>query len=195
MRVHKFTIGLFLTTAILSATNLVATHAAAAPVKVSCLCDCPDDVKAKPRHAMRPVARAPRRIARASGYDYAAARPVSSYGWHSEWRQAPNDAVIDVPPMGYGPPPEAYGPPPGYDDDGLRVDNNGWSGGVGYGGEGGGGGGGGDSFGQVHFGTGGSVENGPTYNSYNQSFQYNPSQPGAFQPRLMGGFAPPASSK
>jgi len=47
----------------------------------------------------------------------------------------------------------------------------------------------------VHFGTGGSVENGPTYNSYNQSFQYNPSQPGPFQNRLMGGFAPPPSKK
>jgi hypothetical protein len=193
MRVRNFTVGLFLTTAILSAT--IVTHAVAAPAKVSCPCDCPDDIKAKPRHAARPVARAPRRIARASGYDYAAAGPVNQVGWHSEWRQAPNDAVIDLPPNGYIPSPQAYGPPPGYDDAGVQVDNNGWSGGVGYGGDAGGGGGAGftDGFGQVHFGNGGSAENGPTYNSYGQSFQYNPSQPGAFQPRLMGGFAPPPS--
>ena len=110
-------------------------------------------------------------------------------------RQAPNDAVIDLPPDGYIPSPQAYGPPPGYEDAGVQVDNNGWSGGVGYGGDGGGGGGAGfvDGFGQVHFGNGGSVENGPTYNNYGQSFQYNPSQAGPFQPRLMGGFAPAAS--
>jgi hypothetical protein len=185
MRVHKFMAGFFLTAAIMSAG--VVTPAAAA--KVSCLCDCPNNVKARPHHAMRP---APHRIARASGYDYAAAAPVNEYGWHSGWRRVPNDAVIDLPPDGYIPSPQPYGPPPGYDDAGVQLDNGGWSGGVGYGGEGGGGGGGGD-FGQVHFGNGGSVENGPTYNSYNQSFQYNPSQPGAFQPRLMGGFAPPSS--
>jgi len=191
MRVHGFTVGLFLTTAILS--TAVTTHALAAPAKVSCLCDCPDDAKARPRHAVRP--RAPRRVARAMGYDYAAARPVNQYGWHSEWRRVPSDAVIDLPPDGYIPSPQAYGPPPGYEDEGVQVDNNGWSGGVGYGADGGGGGGAGfmDGFGQVHFGNGGSVENGPTYNSYGQSFQYNPSQPGAFQPRLMGGFAPPPS--
>ena len=83
-----------------------------------------------------------------------------------------------------------YGPPPGYDGiSGMRVDTRGWTGGVGYG-DGGGGGGGGlmDGYGQVHFAQGGSVENGPTYNSYDQSFQYNPSQAGPFQNRADGRF-------
>jgi hypothetical protein len=76
----------------------------------------------------------------------------------------------------------------------MQIDPRGFNGGVGYGADGGGGGGGAgfvDGYGQVHFASGGGVQNGPTYNSYNQSFQYNPSQPGPFQPRLMGGFAPP----
>ena len=188
MRVRKLTIGLFLTTAMVAAA--AANHAAAAPVKVSCLCDCPDDHKAKPRHAARP--RPPRRVARAGGYDYAAARPVAQAGWHGQWRQAPNDAFIPgpAPMMAYGPPP----PPP--EPEGLRIDDRGFMGGVGdlYGG-GGGGGGGDGGYGQIHFGNGGSVENGPTYNSYNQSFQYNPSQAGPFQNRLMGGFAPPPKTK
>jgi len=100
-------------------------------------------------------------------------------------------------PASYGPPPgayyeeraEAYGPPPeAYDEAGLQLDRGGWSGGVGGDPEGGGGGGGG--FGQLHFNNGGNEENGPTYNSYNQSFQSNPSVAGPFRPRLMGGFAP-----
>jgi hypothetical protein len=104
-------------------------------------------------------------------------------------------------PAAYGPPAggyyeqgAGYGPPmeEGYDETaGLQIDRGGWSGGVGGDPEGGGGGGGG-GFGQIHFGQGGNQENGPTYNSYNQSFQYNPSQAAPFRPRLMGGFAPPA---
>lgn len=98
-------------------------------------------------------------------------------------------------PMGYGPQ-TAYGPPPGYygppENPSLHVDDRGWTGGVGANADGGGGGGGGfmDGFGQVHFAQGGGTQNGPTYNDYNQSFQPNPSVPGAFQPRLMGGLAP-----
>ena len=106
----------------------------------------------------------------ARNYNYAAATP-----WHGPWRAAP---------MGYGPPPGVY------EREGLRIDNGGWTGGVGYASDGGGGGGG---YGQAYFANGGGLENGPTYNSYGQSFQYNPSQAGPFQPRLMGGFAPPAS--
>jgi len=85
----------------------------------------------------------------------------------------------------------AYGPPPGYEAPGLRIDDGGWTGGVGYAPEGGGGAGFVDGYGQVHFANGGGAENGPTYNSYGQSVPFNPSQAGPFQPRLMGGFAPP----
>ena len=105
----------------------------------------------------------------ARNYNYVAATP-----WHGPWRAAP---------MGYGPPPGVY------EREGLRIDDGGWTGGVGYASDGGGGGG----YGQAYFANGGGLENGPTYNSYGQSFQYNPSQAGPFQPRLMGGFAPPAS--
>ena len=79
-----------------------------------------------------------------------------------------------------------------------HVDDKGWTGGVGYNAEGGGGGGGGftDGYGQVHFANGGGAQNGPTYNDYNQSFQSNPSVPGAFQHRLMGGLRRlPATAK
>ncbi len=58
-----------------------------------------------------------------------------------------------------------------------------------------GGGGGGGLGGTVILANGGSAENGPTYNDYNQSFQQNPSQPGPFQNRLMGGLAPATTSK
>ena len=201
MRVRLLTAGFLLTSAIVSMTSLATLPASAHQARVTCLCDCPDDHKAKPHAAARPVMPAPRRAARRAAvrhyaqaaprggyseggyYSYSSASPVIQREWHGAWRQAPNDAYIPGPgPMAY------YGPPP--PPQGLRIDDRGWSGGVG-GGEGGGGGGGGDGgFGQVHFGNGGSVENGPTYNSYNQSFQYNPSQAGAFQPRLMGGLAP-----
>ena len=77
--------------------------------------------------------------------------------------------------------------------EGVRIEDRGWTGGVGYAPDGGGGGGFVDGYGQVHFANGGGVENGPTYNSYGQSFQFNPSQAGPFQPRSMGGFAPPGT--
>jgi len=164
--------------------------------RVTCPCDCPAYYKdghragahaaAQPfvkRAAPRPVMR---RIARHYGgsgyYSYRMAAPVMRR-WHDEWRVAPNDAFIPGPaPMG---PPMAYYPPPPPPEYGMRIDDRGLTGGVGdvSGGDGGG-------YGQLHFGNGGSVENGPTYNSYDQSFQYNPSQAGPFQNRLMGGFAP-----
>jgi hypothetical protein len=197
MRVSALTAGILLTTAIVSVFSI--QPAMAHQARVTCLCDCPDDHKVKTQAAVRPVAPPPRRVVRravrryAGGgtYRYGMAAPVIQHAWREEWRQAPNDAFIPGPapmPMAYGPPP----PPPVIE--GMRIDDRGWTGGVGTGGGGGGGGGGdGGGYGQVHFGTGGSIENGPTYNSYNQSFQSNPSQPGPFQNRLMGGFAPPAT--
>jgi hypothetical protein len=205
MRVTALTVGLLLAGAAIS--SVLTNPAMATTHKVSCLCDCPDDYKVKPRHSeARPAVRRPvRRVARQSGggyYDYASASRVGGGGeWHGPWRVAPNDMIqaYDAPPQSYpvadyGPPPDAYGPPPGYYEP-VRVDDKGWSGGVGANADGGGGGGGGfmDGFGQVHFGNGGNQENGPTYNSYNQSFQYNPSVAGQFQPRLMGGLAPVSS--
>jgi hypothetical protein len=108
-------------------------------------------------------------------YYYAAAAP---FHWHGQWRMAPNEAFTPGPIASPG-------------DEGLRIEDRGWTGGVGYARDGGGGGGFVDGYGQVHFAHGG--ENGPSYNSYGQSFQSNPSQAGPFQPRLMGGFAPPST--
>lgn len=193
MRVRVLTAGFLLTSALISITSLAAIAPAMAHTsKVTCICE----DKAKP--AQRPVARkvvrrtAAARTMRRSGsyYDYGSAGAYRGE-WHGEWRVAPDmgPASYGPPPGDYGPGPEAYGPPPdAYDEAGLQVDRGGWSGGVGGDPEGGGGGGGG--FGQIHLGQGGNQENGPTYNSYNQSFQYNPSVAGPFQPRLMGGFAP-----
>lgn len=131
--------------------------------KAERLCNCPP--VAPHASARKPGAR----HARAGYYHYAAAAP-----WHGQWRVAP--------------------PAPRYEVEGLRIDDGGWTGGVGYAPDGGGGGGGFvDGYGQVHFANGGGVENGPTYNSYGQSFQFNPSQAGPFQPRSMGGFAPPST--
>ncbi len=198
MRVSAFTAGILLTSAIVSISSLTIQPAMAAPAKVTCLCDCPDDHKVKARAAMRPMApvrrmarrMAPRRFVEGGYYRYGMAAPTGQ--WHEQWRVAPNDAFIPGPaPM--APPVAYYPPPPPPAEYGMRIDDRGFSGGVG-GEDGGGGGGGGDGgYGQVHFGNGGSVENGPTYNSYNQSFQFNPSQAGPFQNRLMGGFAPRAT--
>ena len=196
MRVRLLTASLLLTSAIIS--GLASSPASAHQTRVTCLCDCPDDHKVQRHTEARPVMPAPRRMARRTVhrvlrgegyYSYASAAPVIRREWHGEWRQAPNDAFIPGPgPMAY------YPPPPAYDPQGLQIDGRGWTGGVG-GEEGGGGGGGGGDFGQVHLSNGGSAENGPTYNSYNQSFQFNPSQAGPFQPRLMGGIAPAPAAK
>ena len=190
-----------------AAATISAVPASAVTHKVSCLCDCPDDVKARPQHhamaAPAPRPRAVHRVARTRssyGYNYASAAPIRGGEWHGAWRVAPNDLIqaFDSPPPSYpapayGAPAGYYGPPPSYyEQSAIRVDDRGWTGGVGANADGGGGGGGGfmDGFGQVHFAQGGGQENGPTYNSYNQSFQYNPSVPGPFQNRLMGGQAP-----
>jgi hypothetical protein len=143
--------------------------------KVTCPCDCPKN-QTLGRHAH--VSPAPRRMAHGarrhyanSGYyNYGAAAPVVRHDWHGQGRAAPNDAAIV--------------------QEGVAVDDRGWTGGVSYAPDGVGSGGFVDGYGQAHFANGGSVENGPSYNSYGQSFQFNPSQPGPFQPRLMGGLAP-----
>jgi hypothetical protein len=117
-------------------------------------------------------------------YSYREARAVGSDfrgEWHGRWHAAPNEAMIPgPPPAGYYPPAAA---PPCNCGEGLHVDQGGWTGGVGYAAaqEGGFM----DGYGVMHFGSAG---NGPTYNSYGQSFQYNPSMPRPFAPR--GGFGP-----
>lgn len=202
MRVTALKAAILLTSALISATALGARPALAVEHKVTCLCDCPDDHKVKAKSSARVV---PRKLARRVRpavrrgyyYDYAAAAPVAMGGWHGAWQVAPNDGQVPIlapayGPQAYGPPPDYYGPPQD-----VAIDDRGFTGGVGYMADGGGGGGGGgfvDGFGQVHFAQGGNTQNGPTYNDYNQSFQSNPSVAGPFQPRLMGGFAPPPSS-
>jgi len=112
--------------------------------------------------------------------------------WHRSWRT--NEA--------YGPYPAAYATREryyesgayqgGYEQDryqqGLRIDERSFTGGVGYGADGGFV----DGYGQIHFGSGGGLQNGPTYNSYGQSFQFNPSHAAPFQPHMggFGGFGP-----
>jgi hypothetical protein len=81
------------------------------------------------------------------------------------------------------PPPAEYGPPPAYyyEEEGIEIDRQGWTGGVGYGTSGDFV----DGYGMMHYGRNNRM-NGPTYNSFNQSFQHNPSVARPFQPRRMG---------
>jgi hypothetical protein len=134
-----------------------------AKAKVTCPCDCPKG-QAVGQHAQ---ARRAARYAGSGYYNYGAAAPVVLHG---QWHAAPNDVAII--------------------QEGVAVDDRDWTGGVSTAPGGVGGGGFVDGYGQLHFANGGSAENGPSYNSYGQSFQFNPSQPGPFQPRLMGGLAP-----
>jgi hypothetical protein len=142
--------------------------------RVTCPCDCPDGRKvrghAAARHApYRIVRHAARNYAENGYYHYASAAPIPRE-WHRHWMVAPNNVYIRGP------------------QEGLRIDQRGWTGGVGNAPDGGGGFV--DGYGLVHFANGGGAENGPTYNNYNQSSQFNPSQAGSFQPRLMGRIAP-----
>lgn len=114
-----------------------------------------------------------RRAKRANFYDYAAAEPVRSGGWRQEWL-----AYRGMRDVRYAPPPP---PPPPYDEPGLEIDRQGWTGGVGYGTSGDFV----DGYGMMHYGWNNRM-NGPTYNSYGQSFQHNPSVARPFQPRRMG---------
>jgi hypothetical protein len=143
---------------------------AKAAATADCPCNCPPARKLRRNADVRSPHR--HRQVRSGYYRYATAAP---WRWHEHWRVAPNDGFI----------PGA----PGYEAEGLSIEDRGWTGGVGTAADGGGGFT--DGYGQVHFANGGNAENGPSYNSYGQSFQYNPSQAGPFQPRLMGGFAPP----
>ena len=127
---------------------------------VKCPCDCPDSQKIKARHAE--VRRAVPHYA-GSPYSYRNAAPIHWPAWRgTSW-------IVPI-----------YAEPAG-----LVIDQSGWSGGVGYGAEGGGGGG----YGQVLL-VNGAAQNGPTYNSFGESFQSNPSMAQPFQNRLMGGLAP-----
>jgi hypothetical protein len=193
MRVTVFTASILLTTALVSITALATATPALADGNGG-ICACAEKANPAPRAARKVVRRmAAARPMRQNYYDYGSAGRWQSE-WHGEWRVAPNMGPMQG--GGYYEEGAVYGPPAeefagGYDEmAGLQIDRGGWSGGVGGDPEGGGGGGGG--FGQLHFGQGGNQENGPTYNNYNQSFQYNPSQAGPFRARLMGGFAPPA---
>ena len=199
MRVFALAVGLILGIALV----VVATDAGSKTDTGMCRVVCTPAPAAKPVHHARPVAvrhRASRpavhhashhmsgharHYARRDYYSYREAEAVRSDEWHGRWHPAPNDAMIP------GPPPPGYYPPAGYPapapycdcGEGLHVDQGGWTGGVGYAAaqEGGFM----DGYGVMHFGGAG---NGPTYNSYNQSFQFNPSMPRPFAPR--GGFAP-----
>jgi hypothetical protein len=178
----------------------VATEAGSKTDAGMCRVVCTPAAVAKPVHHARvrsaPVRRHARRHAHhhyAAGHNYYSYREAEAVGsdfhgeWHGGWRAAPNDARIP------GPPPAGYYPPPGYPmgapacncGESLHVDQGGWTGGVGYAAaqEGGFM----DGYGVMHFGGAG---NGPTYNSYGQSFQYTPRRPRPFAPRAMGGFAP-----
>jgi hypothetical protein len=116
---------------------------------------------------------------RANFYDYASAQPVHPGGWRQAWlaHRGMRDAHYAPPP-----PPAAYGPPPAYyEESGIEIDRQGWTGGVGYGTSGDFV----DGYGMMHYGWN-NRQNGPTYNSFNQSFQHNPSVARPFQPRRMG---------
>lgn len=144
--------------------------------RLNCPCNCPDRRGLRHQALLRPhrfVRRAVGSYAENGYYHYASAAPIRSewHGhWRQHWREAPNDDYI------------ARIPGP-VEQKGLHVDDRGWTGGVGHAADGGFV----DGYGQVHFASG--MMNGPTYDSYNQSSQFNPSQPVPFQPRLMGGIA------
>ena len=192
MRVTALTAGFILGAAFVSIIGLTAIPAMANKTSLTCLCGCPDDQKLKPRHAAaRPIV--PRRASRrnvyhdsqANYYSYRAAAPLYPREWHGPWHVVPNDAAIPGPApvaMAYYSAPVHLGPP------GLTIDQRGWNGGVGNEDEGGG------VTGQVLVITSANHQNGPSYNSYNQSLQENPSVPRPFQNQLMGRLAPTSSS-
>jgi hypothetical protein len=133
------------------------------------------------------AARRPARSARdGSHYDYRSAGTLDTQPYTHHWEVAPQGFVPPPPLAMMAPPANDYamrdgapvptGAPPAYDEGyqdgyahgyqtGITIDQDGWSGGVGYTGTGGAGGGGGvvilaqpDSL------------NGPNYNSFNQSY-------------------------
>lgn len=179
MKVFAWAAGLILGVAIIA----VATEAGSKTDTGMCRVVCTPAPAAKPTHHPHPrsvahhhVHRHARHYARHNYYSYREAEAVRYDDWHGRWHPAPNDAMMPPPPPGY--------PAPGCNcDEGLHVDQGGWTGGVGYAAaqEGGFV----DGYGMMHYGA---IGNGPTYNSYGQSFQFNPSMPRPFAPQ--GGFAP-----
>ena len=124
------------------------------------------------------------------GYDYRSARAVDTYPYTHHWTVAPQgyvppvamasasagipayDGPTDLPP--YGPMPAGYGDAGGgatayAEAPAITVDQQGWIGGVGYGHEGGGGGGGGGGGMTLTLAQPDS-SNGPSYNSFGQSY-------------------------
>jgi hypothetical protein len=125
-------------------------------------------VRTRAARAHRHGHRHAHRYARHDYYSYREAEAVGSdfhHEWHGRWHAAPNDAPI----CNCG--------------EGVHIDQGGWTSGVGYAAAQQGGFM--DGYGVMHYG---GMGNGPTYNSYGQSFQYNPSMPRPFAPR--GGFGP-----
>lgn len=152
-----------------------AKQAPASQAKAQAQTGTKTQARPKAQAAKRTTARKARRAAiRANFYDYAAAQPVYPGGWRQAWLA--HHGIRDV---RYAPPPPP--PPPVYDEPGLEIDRGGWTGGVGYGTSGDFV----DGYGMMHYGWNNRM-NGPTYNSYGQSFQHNPSVARPFQPRRMG---------
>jgi hypothetical protein len=130
-----------------------------------------------------------------SFYDYRAASAVDTYPYTHHWSVAPQgyvppaamasgygvpayDGPADLPPYGPMPQGAAYGEADGYAQEGayayaqapaITVEQQGWFGGVGYGGPGGGGGGGGGGGMSLTLSQPDS-NNGPSYNSFGQSY-------------------------
>jgi len=172
-------------------------------------CGCRDAVRAALAKD-RTVEHAAARRAAEPFYDYRAARAVDGPGYGSQWREAPQgyvapvpayDGPADLPPYAAAPP----GAPPqyaeGYGEDsyaygeqqGITVDQQGWIGGAGYAGPGGGGGGGGGGGLTLTLAQPDNL-NGPSYNSFGQSYggDYGAAnQVGAWRTQA---FTPPAST-
>jgi hypothetical protein len=142
------------------------------------------------------------------GYDYRSARAIDTNPYTHRWRMAPQgyvpsvmaanvpayDGPADLPPyapMSYAPPdegpayPEAAGPV-------ITVDQQGWIGGVGYAREGGGGGGGGGGMTLTLAQP--DSQNGPSYNSFGQSYGGDYQSANQVNAWRTQAFTPPANS-
>lgn len=171
MRVPALSAGLVLGSALLAVVGLTmlapSSQTEANPARIdmakpaAAKVKCPCDCP--PKHRVRHVTHRAHRFSRHYSHSYYSYREAEAYreDWHSTWRGRPRYRYAE--------------------QEGLTIDRYGWTGGVGYGAEGGGGGGG------YFFANG--DQNGPTYNSYGESFQRNPSMARPFQNRSMGGLA------
>lgn len=125
----------------------------------------------------RPAA-APRAQASAATYDYRKASAVDMHPYRQRWEE-PAQGPVAPPPgyaaAGYGPPGHYANPAYpdgwayGYQAPAIQIDQDGWFGGVGYGGGGDGGGGGGGGGMTLTMAQPDSY-NGPSYNSFGQSY-------------------------